>query len=481
MTVETEPLRRNGVAVGPRLLRPLRNLGRLARRIGDIADADVTIDPMTAQRLVRAERRGLQLALVCRTLCFGAIAIYYVVSLYLSNSAPTSLGLGVLSALTLLGVVNVILVGSGWDLPWLKFMTSALDVLAICGLVAFVSPSQAGDLPQVYVFQSAGIYMLMPFVALAALSLSPRLVIFTGVIACVGWWTAYSWVVSGMERALSWSDLPDKVTRPVYEAIVFSPDFVARGTRLTEILVLLLTSMILAVAVWRARHLFFAQVRAETERETERAARARLSQQFGRYVPPAVVRRLAENPEGLAPQVRHGAALMMDVENFTATAEGRDPADVIAGLNGFLADCADAVSARDGVVITFTGDGLLATFNTPLEVLEPERAALAAACDLIECANAHKLLVRVGIASGPIAAGSVGSDARQAFTVYGDTVNRAARLESLGKRLREPILVDAATAKAAGQAMASYGAHTLRGLSEPVTVFGFGAARPVLT
>jgi class 3 adenylate cyclase len=479
MTVETEPLSASPAAAC-RKPRGLRNMGRLARRLGEIIDADVAIDPMTAQRLARAERRGLQLALLCRTVAFGAIAVYYVVSLLVSNATPTAAGLTILSALTLLGVVNVALIGTRWDLPWLKFVTSAVDVLAICGLVAFVPPSRSGDLPQIYAFHGAGIYMLMPFVALAALSFSPRLVIFTGVTACLGWWAAFVWVVSGMERTVSWSDLPANASRAAYEAVVLSPDFIAQGSRLSEMLVLFLTTLILAIAVWRARHLFFAQVRAEAEREAERVARTRLSQQFGRYVPAAVVRRLTENPEGLAPQVRHGAAMLMDVENFTARAEGRDPRDVIAGLNGFLADCADAVSARDGVVITFTGDGLLATFNTPLEVIQPERAALDAASDLVRCAEAHGLTVRIGIATGPIAAGSVGSDARQAFTVYGDTVNRAARLEGLGKQLRKAILVDAATAAAAGAVVTSCGAHELRGLSEPVAVFCLDPAGAVL-
>jgi class 3 adenylate cyclase len=449
----------------------LRNVARRLRRIGEILDADVAIDTMTAQRLARAERRGLQIALVCRTIAFGATAVYYVAALYLSNSAPTFLGLFVLAAMTALGIGNVVLVGTRHDKPWLKFVTSALDVLAICALTVFVSPSRTGDLPQIYAYNSVGIYMLVPFVALAALSLSPRLVVFTGTIACIGWWAAFSFIVLGMERTVSWADIPDGATREVYESIIHSPDFIARGTRLTEILVLLLTTMILAVAVVRARHLFFAQVRAEAEREAERAARERLSRQFGRYVPAEIARRLADNPAGLAPQVRHGAALMMDIENFTGAAEGRNPADVIAALNGFLAQCADAVSGRDGVVITFTGDGLLATFNTPLEVRAPEEAALAAAADLATCAARHGLRIRVGVAAGPIAAGSVGSDARQAFTVYGDTVNRAARLEGLGKAIGATILVDAATAQAAGGAMTSRGAHALRGFSEEVEVF----------
>ena len=243
---------------------------------------------------------------------------------------------------------------------------------------------------------------------------------------------------------------------------------------MVETLILFISTVILALAVARARHIYMAQVRAEEERERERGIRAQITRQFGRYVPAAIARRLIDDPSGLTPQVRRGAVLVLDIQDFSTYAEERDPALVIAELNSFLAASADEVNAFEGVVISFTGDGLLATFNTPLETADPKRAALDAASRLLACGERAGFFVRIGIAAGPIAAGSVGSAQRQAFTVYGATVNRAARLEALAKELGEQILVDEAVASAVDDGrMVPLGSHTLRGFRECVSVWSF--------
>ncbi|MEM6761901.1 MAG: adenylate/guanylate cyclase domain-containing protein [Pseudomonadota bacterium] len=422
-------------------------------------------------RLLNAERRGLQLAILCRTVGFGLATAYYVFSLLLSGDAPTLRGVALLAALTALGVAHFIVIGTRWDRPWLKFLTVAVDVLAICTVVAAIDLSRGSAVPQIYVFQIFGIYVLMPFIALAALSLSPSLVMWAGFLSVVGWWGAFIYIMLGMEMTLSWSDLPNNATRAEYEALVFSEFFVARGTRMVESISVIIVAAVLAIAVARAKHMFVSQVKAEEDREAERQARARITNQLGRFVPAAIARRLIEDPSGLSPQVRHGAVLVMDIQDFTAYAARRGPADVIADLNAFLAKCADYVSAGEGVVISFTGDGLLATFNTPLEVAEPEHMALEAARALTRCGREFGFVVRVGIAAGPIAAGSVGSNQRQAFTVYGDTVNRASRLEALAKDLGDQILVDNAIMEADPQHMDERGDHTLRGFRDPVSIW----------
>jgi len=448
-----------------------RNVARLFTRAVASFRPLSGIDHHAAVRLWRAERRGLQLAILCRTVGFAVAGVFYVVSLYLSNGAPALEGVLLLLALTGLGVAHFIIIGTRFDRPWLKFVTAAVDVLVICALVATLPLSLGSDIPQIHAYRSFNVHLLFPFVALAALSLSPRLVMWTGMVAALGWGAAFVAIVLGMETTISWSAMPARASLEEYEAVLLSPDFIGRGTRMVETLSLVIATAILALAVARARHVFIAQVRAEEERERERAARARITRQLGRFVPSAIARRLIEDPSGLAPQVRHGAVLVMDIEDFTAFADGRDPAHVIAELNTFLAACADRVSAYDGVVISFTGDGLLATFNTPLEVAEPERAALAAARELVAFAPGFGFRVRAGLAAGPIAAGSVGSAQRQAFTVYGDTVNRAARLEALAKAIGGEILADDAVRAAEPAGMEPRGAHPLRGFGEAVVVW----------
>lgn len=427
--------------------------------------------PLTASQLHRlhqAERRGLQLAILCRTVLLDVALFWYVASLLLSGATPTVYGVTIPLALTLLGILHFIVLGTRFDQPYVKFAAVFVDMVAI-GLL-YTSVYGAGDLRPIYSFRTFGAIMFLPFVALTTLAMSPRLVLWAGLAAAGSWLGAFALVVAGMERTVSWSDLPRSPTRADWEALFFSPDFIGAGSVYTDAIVVVMVTAVLGIAVARARHVFLAQVEAEAQRERERMAREAITRRLGRFVPATVAARLASDPTGLAPQVRHGAALVMDITGFTAFAEGRDPAAVIAELNAFLAACADDVTASGGVVITFMGDGVLATFNTPLEVPRPELAALAAAGALVECGARHGFAIRVGVAAGPIAAGSIGSEERQAFTVYGDTVNRAARLEELAKRLGRPIVADAACARA-DPSLEPLGAHALDGFRSDVPVW----------
>jgi len=424
-----------------------------------------------ADRLRRAERQGLRLAIICRTAALAVALAWYILGSLWAGYAPRPIGLAALLCFTLLGIAGITIIGTRFERWSLKYLIYTADILGVCALFVWLPVSSIGEVPQIIAFRAYGIYYLFPLIAMACLSLSWRLVAWSGIVAVLGWWTAFAIVVAGMDRRLSWRDLPAGATADDYETVFLSIDFVGIGNRAEETGFLLAAALILAYAVFRARRVFFAQIAAEAERERERAERERISLTLGRYVPEAIAGRLISDPDALAPQVRHGAVLILDVQGFTAFAAGRAPEEVIATLDAFLAGCADVISEHDGVVISFTGDGLLATFNTPLEHAQPERAAYAAARALVAVAASSRFGIRIGIAAGPIAAGSVGSSRRQAFTVYGDTVNRAARLESLAKEIGETLLLDEAVAAHNDGDLRALGRHQVRGLPEPLLIW----------
>jgi adenylate cyclase len=430
-------------------------------------------DRQLAARLIQAERTGLRLALICRTLALAAGAAWYFGAYTLSDRTPNPGTIIALTALILVGAAYIAIIGTRLDQPWMKYLIYTADILGICAGFVLIPVSHGEDVPQIIAFRSYGIYFLFPLVAMAALSLSWGLVLWCGLVGVAGWWAAFFKIIEPMERTLTWGDLPDGPTRADYETIFLSIDFIGIGNRVEESGTLLITACILALAVYRARTVFFAQVSAEAARESERAARERITQRLGRFVPEAIAQRLIADDSALAPQRRLGAVLVADVANFTAFSAAQPPETVIATLNSLLASCADVVADAGGVVISFTGDGLLATFNTPIEMTAPETAALQAALDIHAIALKAGFSMRVGLAAGPIAAGSVGSAKRQAFTVYGDTVNRAARLEQLGKELGETLLIDRGIASALpfGAKLHELGAHQLRGLEAPVEVW----------
>lgn len=426
---------------------------------------------LAEDRLTRAERQGLRLAILCRTLAVGAALIWLSVGWLSVDQAPPIWAFIVVAAFTLFGIVSYAVIGTRFDRWWLKYALYAADILGVCALFVVLPVSQGADVPQIIAFRAYGIYYLFPLIAMACLSLSWRLVAWSGVVAVIGWWTAFGLVVAGMENRLSWGDLDAGASRQAYEEVFLSADFIGLGNRVEETGFLLIGTLILALAVYRARRVFFAQIEAEAQKDAERAERERIGSMLGRYVPEAIAQRLMADASALAPQVRHGVVLVMDVRDFTRFAAGKDPKDVIEALNAFLAECADVIADRDGVVISFTGDGLLATFNTPLEIAEPEQAALAAARGLRQIGRDAGFGLRVGLAGGPVASGSVGSSKRQAFTVYGDTVNRAARLETLAKSLGETVLVDETIARAVAEELRPLGLHEIRGFASPVDVW----------
>jgi len=435
-----------------------------------------TVRKESIERLVQAERRGLRLAIACRTAVIAAALTWYVGASLFSDYQPRLLGVLALVAYTGIGVAHLKVIGTRFDRRWLKYAIYAVDILGICALFAIIPISRSAEVPQIIAFRAYGIYYLFPLVVLSGLSLSWRLVLWSGCVAVVGWWAAFLDVVSRMDRTLSWSDVPPEATIADYQNIFLSIDFIGRGNRIEETGMLFAAALILALAVYRARNVFFAQVAAEADRETERRAREQIRDTLGRYVPAAIAQKLINDPDALKPQVRHGTALMLDIADFTPYAAGRDPVAVITSLGAFLADASDIVSAHEGIVISFTGDGLLASFNAPVELEAPERAAVAAARALRDLAATAGFRVRIGIASGDIAAGRIGSSRRQAFTIYGEIVNLAARLENLGKTLGVGIVMDRATrdALAPDDPVRDLGSHRLRGFDNPVDVFTLG-------
>ena len=232
----------------------------------------------------------------------------------------------------------------------------------------------------------------------------------------------------------------------------------------------LLTAAVLAVAVRRAREVVRARARSERQR-------ARVQQVFGRYVPGEVAEALLSDGGSLAAQTRTASILFVDIEGFTQFAEGRDPERVIAVLNAYFDRVARIIGEQGGVVISFIGDAVMAAFNAPLPMEAHAAGALRAGQALLALAERERfegeaLKVRVGVATGPVAAGSVGGGGRQTYTVYGDTVNLAQRLEAKNKELGTRLLVCGETRAACGAAsLAEVGELPIRGRSEAVRVF----------
>jgi len=222
-------------------------------------------------------------------------------------------------------------------------------------------------------------------------------------------------------------------------------------------------------------------IRRYFERATAAAsARDRVTNLFGQHVSPQVVERLLALDAAELGEMRQVCVMFVDIRGFTAAARGRRPAEVVARLDDVFAILVEIVDRHHGIVNKFLGDGLLAIFGAPLEDQRAAANAVAAAREMLRALAADNvgspwpIRIGIGIHLGETVAGTVGSPRRKEYTVIGDTVNLAARLESLNKEMGSELLVSDAVRAAAGDALGeahSLGPVTVRGYADPVTVW----------
>jgi adenylate cyclase len=224
------------------------------------------------------------------------------------------------------------------------------------------------------------------------------------------------------------------------------------------------------------RRQFAASIRAAT-------ARDRVTSLFGQHVSPEVVERLLAEGSEAGSDIRRVAVMFVDFRGFTAAASLRSPQQVVDRLDGAFAVLVEILDRHAGIVNKFLGDGFLALFGAPLESPDAARHAVAAAremlaaMDRINAASDWPLRIGIGIHFGEVVAGSIGSPRRKEYTVIGDTVNFASRLEALNKELGSQLLISSAVCEALGEASAdavSLGEVPIRGYERPVMVWQLG-------
>jgi adenylate cyclase len=217
------------------------------------------------------------------------------------------------------------------------------------------------------------------------------------------------------------------------------------------------------------------------------ALRERIKDAFGRFVDPQVaahvIAQFGDNDEtGVHLEGRRieVTVLMADLRGFTPMAESMEPEDLIALLNGYFAEMVASVHAHGGMVDKFIGDALMAVFGLGGEAdhtLAATRCAVDMQTRLADfnrgLAEGRKLVNGIGLHVGEVVAGLLGSPDRLEFTVIGNAVNLAARLEAQARSPRPPILLSAAAARRVGGGieLVPQGALRLKGVSEEVEIF----------
>lgn len=210
-----------------------------------------------------------------------------------------------------------------------------------------------------------------------------------------------------------------------------------------------------------------------------------LRQAFDLYLPPAVVDRLVSSnaPPTLGGETRELSVLFSDIADFTAISEKLSPQSLVSFLNNYLSIVTGIIESYGGFVDKYIGDAMVAVFGAPLPDSDHARhaveAALACQARLGDLQGGFGLpgdatvATRFGINSGEMLVGNIGSDRRFNYTVMGDAVNLASRLEDANKLFRTRILISERTRELCGDAIEAREIDTVRvvGREKPVTLF----------
>lgn len=293
------------------------------------------------------------------------------------------------------------------------------------------------------------------FILLSTLRLTPRLSLFTGAVAAVEYVTLSSVLLiqygSGEDASLTALPLH------IWKAALY-----------------LMAGVAAAFVAGQVRR----QV-ANTLASIEDQKRVR--EVFGKHVSPQVVEQLLRQDVSADGEVRHVCVMFLDIRDFTARSSRMRPEDVVGYLNTLFDFMIECINRHNGIVNKFLGDGFMAVFGAPVSDGRDCHNAVAAAREILERVEAMNAFtdgeptrVGIGLHAGPVLAGNVGSALRKEYTIIGDTVNLASRIEGLNKQFTSRLLISEEVWREAGEDVAnaeSLGPVAVKGKQEPVPVY----------
>jgi len=261
------------------------------------------------------------------------------------------------------------------------------------------------------------------FIVLSALRLNFRLCVFTGAVA-------------GIEYLLLALYFLNKASNSAIEPILSgTPHHVFKA------FLLFLTGVVTGLVTLQVKKRILNSFAVIEERN-------RISRTFGEYVSPAVMDTLLALKPDLRSENKNICVMFLDIRNFTAFAEKRSPEEVVQYLESLFEFMIEIVNRHHGIINKFLGDGFMAVFGAPLSNGRDCADALEAAQEILdrvsqEAEQGTILPTRVGIGlhAGEAVTGSIGSALRREYTVIGDVVNLAARIEKLNKQFGSQLLI----------------------------------------
>lgn len=319
---------------------------------------------------------------------------------------------------------------------WMQILSIAVDMALLLGLI-WSFHLQYRQVPAFYLKAPTLLYVFI-FIALRALRFDARYVLCAGAAAALGWLALVAYAAFFGPDAMP-------VTHD-YVAYMMS-SVVLWGAEIDKMISIILVSILLAVAITRARRLL---LRAVTEGEAAHDLR--------RFFATDVAARITGAETALGPgqgEMREAVAMFVDLRGFTRLSAHLDADDLIALLTEYQARMVPVIQRHGGSIDKFLGDGIMASFGAVRPngryAADACRAAMALAGETTRWNDSRAakglppVRIGVGLASGPVLFGVVGDSTRLEYTVIGEAVNLAAKLEKHTKEEKVTALAPVAT------------------------------------
>jgi adenylate cyclase len=416
---------------------------------------DGSLDDVPPARVVAAIRAQQDRSEILVSLVQLALVAFFAV---LYTNAPMAEGFGqdldpipnILAVYGVVTMVRLVLALSHRLSPWMLYASVLADMALLMAVIwsyhlKYLQP------PGFYLKAPTFVYVFL-FIALRALRFEARYVLFAGAVA-VGGWLMLLLFALGVPDELGLYGVPRAQDCPAHPCVTrnyleyMRTDNVLIGAEVDKLVIVALSTAVLALAISRARRLL---VRAIAE--------STAAQDLSRFLDPSVADRIRRSEIRIAAgqgELRHAAILTTDLRGFTELSASMAPDDVVKLLQDYQAHVCAAIQDKGGSIDKFLGDGILSSFGAARPGPSFAADALYAADAVLAAVDAWNTeraarsqpAVRVGlaVASGEVLFGAVGSGDRLEYTVIGDAVNLAAKLEKHTKQETVRALTDRAT------------------------------------
>jgi len=314
---------------------------------------------------------------------------------------------------------------------WFLTVSVLLDVALLMVLI-WSFHIQYEQPPSFYLKVPTLMYVFI-FISLRALRFEPRYIMIAGLSAIVGWGILVWWVVYSIPG--------DTMITRNYVTYMTS-NAILIGAEIDKMVSIFLVTAVLCIVVVRARRSFFRAVLEQSN-----------AQDLSRFVSKEVAARITTSDKQIQPgdgECREASIIFTDIEGFSGVSENMSAPELAKTLNAYFGAMGEVIDRFGGVITLFEGDLMLITFNAikddPDHALNAVRTAMAIEeLARTQTFNGATLKTRCGINTGEMNIGAIGAQDRLVFTVHGDNVNIAARLEQLNKQYGSYIMMGEAT------------------------------------